>query len=288
MLHARGWRDARELTTLVYRESERKHLALAAAGVAYYFLMSLVPALALLAAVVASLPVLNDSGELASFLGRVMPAQALSMLDEVVATIQPYRASLFSFGVIVTLWLASAGGKGIIASLDLVYDVRTPRAPWLNRMLAFLLTLAVGALLLAAVALTLVGPFVERALAVLVPVQSWWLVVWPYLQWLVAAAFTFTAISLLLTLAPNAPAGERLTLPGALLAAVAWMTLSWGLGVYLHYFGEIKLDRFYGVFATPVAVMIWLYWGAAAILLGAQINASLASWRRARRASDGS
>lgn len=283
MFRARDWRDAKELAMLVYRESERKHLALAAAGVAYYFLMSLVPALALLTAVAASLPLLDESDELVSFLGRVMPAQALNMLDEIAATIEPYRASLFSFGLIVTLWLASVGAKGIIASLDLVYDVRTPRAPWLNRLLAFLLTLAVGALLLTAVALMLVGPFVERTLAVLVPVQSWWLLVWPYLQWLVAAAFTFAAISLLLTLAPNAPAAERLTLPGALLAAAAWMGLSWGLGVYLSYFGELKLDRFYGVFATPVAVMIWLYWGAAAILLGAQINASLAAWRRSRR-----
>ena len=86
MLHARGWRNAKELATLVYRESERKHLALAAAGVAYYFLMSLVPALAFLTAVVASLPLLNESDVLVAFLGRVMPAQALHMLEEVAAT----------------------------------------------------------------------------------------------------------------------------------------------------------------------------------------------------------
>lgn len=281
---ANRWNDLKAIVTLTYKDSERKHLALAAAGMAFYFLMSLVPALALLAAVMAYLPRLDSAQALMPLLARVMPVQALNMLEDVVTTVNPHRTALLSFGIIVTLWLASVGGQGIISSLDIVYDVRSPRPMWINRILACGLTLAVGGLLLLAVAVTLLGPLIERALSALVPVQSWWLAVWPLLQWLVAAAFTFAAILMLLLLAPNVRAAERIILPGALIAALAWMALSWGLGFYLQYFGQLKLDRFYGVFATPMAVMIWLYWGAAAILLGAQVNASLQTWRNQRRA----
>jgi uncharacterized BrkB/YihY/UPF0761 family membrane protein len=54
-----------------------------------------------------------------------------------------------------------------------------------------------------------------------------------------------------------------------------WMALAWGLGFYFHYFGALKLNRFYGILASPVAFMIWLYCGAGAFILGAQVNASL-------------
>jgi len=53
------------------------------------------------------------------------------------------------------------------------------------------------------------------------------------------------------------------------------MALAWGLGFYFHYVGELKFYRFYGILASPVAFMIWLYSGAAAFILGAQVNASL-------------
>ena len=58
------------------------------------------------------------------------------------------------------------------------------------------------------------------------------------------------------------------------------MALAWGLGLYLHYFGEWKLYTFYGILASPVAFMIWLYSGAGAFLLGAQVNASLRELRK--------
>jgi uncharacterized BrkB/YihY/UPF0761 family membrane protein len=60
--------------------------------------------------------------------------------------------------------------------------------------------------------------------------------------------------------------------------ACTWLVLSWSLGFYFQNFGETKLVRFYEFLATPIAVMIWLYWSAFAILIGAQINASLQSY----------
>ncbi len=57
--------------------------------------------------------------------------------------------------------------------------------------------------------------------------------------------------------------------------AASWLILSWGLAFYFQSFGETKLVRFYEFLGTPIAVMIWLYWSAFAILVGAEINASL-------------
>jgi uncharacterized BrkB/YihY/UPF0761 family membrane protein len=77
--------------------------------------------------------------------------------------------------------------------------------------------------------LTLAGPVLRDVLSTLVPVESLWPQVWGYLQWLLAALFTFTAIELLYVLAPNVEATQRLTIPGALVAAGMWMALAWAL-----------------------------------------------------------
>jgi len=269
------WGLAKAVIALIIKEVERKHLMLAAAGLAYYSLMSLFPGLVLLTAGVSYLPLQDGKQEMTSFLAHVIPAQGLSIVENVLATISPHRSGLLSFGIIATLWLASIVGKGVIASLDIVYGVRKPRPLWINRILACVLTLLVGILMLVGISLTLVGPTLRNILSTVVTVESWWPRAWPYLQWTVAALCIFAAIELLYVLAPNVDPTQRLTLPGAIFATVTWMALAWGLGFYFHYFGALKFYRFYGILASPVAFMIWLYCGAGAFILGAQVNASL-------------
>jgi membrane protein len=272
----------RQATAVIKRtllDLERKHLQLAAAGLAYYFLMSLVPGVLLLTAVVAYLPLQNGVTTATSFLSHVIPRQAAPLIEDLLTTVGSHRTGLLSVGVISTLWLTSKGVKGVIAGLDMVYQVQRPRRVWTNRFLAFGLTFGVGVLLLLGVVLTLAGPVLEALLSRVVPVQSLWIRVWPFVKWSLSALSTFAAIELLYILAPNVPAARRVTIPGALVAAAIWMALSWGVGFFFQYFGSTKLDRFYGVMATPITIAVWLNWGALGMLIGAEINLSIQSLR---------
>jgi membrane protein len=277
-------KKTKELVMSIFRDIERKHLLVVAAGVAYYFLTALFPALVLLTAVLAYLPLQNTTQGAAAFLGHVMPPQGVATLERVLATVTPHRTGLLGFGIISTLWLSSVGIKGVIAGLDIVYDVRVPRSLWINRLLAFGLALGVGVLFLLGVVLTLAGPTLEAMLSAAAPLQSLLIKLWPYVQWSLSALSIFAAIELLYLLAPNVPPANRVTVPGAIIAASTWLALSWGLGFYFSHFGGMKLDRVYGVLATPIALMIWLNWGATAILVGAEINVSL-QLRKQLRAS---
>jgi membrane protein len=55
------------------------------------------------------------------------------------------------------------------------------------------------------------------------------------------------------------------------MALVVWLVLTSGLGIYLRSFSH--LNRTYGTLAAAVALLLWLYWTAFAILVGAQFNA---------------
>ena len=266
------------LIILTFRGFERKHLSLIAAGLAYYFLMSLSPALLLLVGVVSYLPLQDATRRATSFIAHMMPPQGLSLIEPMLATISSHRTGIVSFGIVVSLWLASIGAKGIIAGLDLVYEVRTPRPLWINRIFAFGLTVGLGLMLLLGVVLTVAGPAVETLLSAVVPVQSLWIRAWPYIHWVVAALFTFAAIEMFYLLAPNVPTFRRLTVPGAVIAASAWLALSRSLAVFFNQLGSSKIGT-YGTLAAPIALVVWLYWGASAILIGAQINVSLELYR---------
>ena len=259
----------------ISRDIEKKNLPLATAGITYYLLLSLFPALALLSAVLSYLPVENGLGEATSVLGYAIPPQIMTLIEEQLTQITPHRGALLSFGVVTTLWLASMAFKGLILGLDMVHDSNMQRPLWISRILALALTVAVGVLLLTGVILTSIGPGLWAHFSRLIPIGSVWLRLGPYLKWSVSALVLFTAIELLYVLGPSLPVSKRLTIPGAVAATVIWLVLAWGLGFYFHHFGELKFARFYGFLAAPVVFMTWLYSSAAAILLGAEINSRL-------------
>jgi membrane protein len=272
-------RNAPAIIKLALEDFERKHLQLVAAGLAYYFLLSFFPGLLLLMAVIAYLPIHNGMQVATSFLGPIIPQQGTSLLEELVGGLNSHRTGLLSIGLISTLWLTSIAVKGVIAGLDMVYEVKTPRRIWTNRVLAFGLTFAVGVLLLLGVALTIAGPILESLLSTAMSVRSLWITIWPYVQWSLSALFTFAAIELLYVLAPNLSVKRRVTIPGAILSTAIWMALSWALGFYIHHFVANKLDMFYGAMASPIALAIWLKWGALGMLFGAEMNLSIQSLR---------
>jgi membrane protein len=161
----------------------------------------------------------------------------------------------------------------MIEALNVAYDVSENRPFWKVRPLAIGLTFLIGALLVTALALMLVGPNFGGWLAAKVGVGSIFVASWPYLRWSIALAFTVVAMELIYYLAPNVKQRFKATLPGALIAVGFWILLSWTLGFYFQHLAH--LNKTYGTFAAAIALMVWLYWTAFGILLGGEINADL-------------
>ena len=161
----------------------------------------------------------------------------------------------------------------MMEALNVAYDVREQRPFWKTRPLAIGLTFLIGILLVIALALMLVGPNFGGWLAAKVGLGYAFATLWPYLRWSIAIGFTVLSIELIYFLAPNVRQSFRKTLPGAAIAVGCWIVLSWALGVYFQHFA--KLNKTYGTLAAAIALMVWLYWTAFAVILGAEINADL-------------
>lgn len=261
--------------TRTYHDLLRNHTLQMAAALSYYFVLSLFPALIFLSAIVAYLPVPNLFDHALSMIGRFLPPDSMGLVRRVLAdVITPNRGTFLSFGLLGTLWAASGGFSAAIEALNLAYEVEDDRPFWKTRPLAIGLALSTGFLLLLAASVMMVGPRFGEWLAARVHLSGLFVLLWPYIHWSMAIAFTILAVEILYFLAPNVKQRFLATLPGAVLAVGFWLVLSFLLGIYFRQFANF--NKTYGTLGAAIALMTWLYWTAFAMLVGAELNAELA------------
>jgi membrane protein len=258
-----------------YGNVVRNHTLQMAAALAYYFVLSLFPALILLSAVVAYLPVPDLFNQALALLARFLPADAMGLVRRVLAdVISPNKGTFLSLGILGTLWAASGGFAAMIEALNIAYDVRDDRPFWKTRPLAVGLAFLTGALLLIALSVMVVGPRFGQWLAGRVHLPGLFVLLWPFIHWSIAIGFTVLAVEALYFLAPNVKQRLRATLPGTVVSVGCWITLSYLLGLYFRHFGNF--NKTYGTLGAAVALMTWLYWTGFALLVGAELNKELA------------
>jgi len=254
----------------------RNHTLQMAAALAYYFVLSLFPALIFLSAVVAYLPVPDLFNQALALLATFLPADAMGLVQRVLAdVISPNKGTFLSLGILGTLWAASGGFAAMIEALNIAYDVKDDRPFWKTRPLAVGLAFLTGALLLMALSVMVVGPRFGEWLAGRVHLSELFVLLWPFIHWTIAIGFTILAVEALYFLAPNVKQRLRATLPGAVVAVGCWIALSYLLGIYFRHFGNF--NKTYGTLGAAVALMIWFYWTGFAMLVGAELNEELAN-----------
>jgi membrane protein len=272
-LDRRQWLGyGKRVVRLTYAGVRSKHTSQLAAGLSYYFILSLFPMLIAFAAGLALVPLPHLFDQILTLMARFLPADGMGLVRAVLRdVITPHGGSILSVGIVLTIWAASGGVAALMEAVNVAYNLPDQRSFVRKRLLAIGLMFAVGALAVSALALMVVGPGFGRWLAGKAGLGGVFVALWPYLRWGLSLACAVLSIELIYVWAPSARRPFRTTLPGAVIALVTWVLLSSGLGLYLRNFG--KLNKTYGTLAAAVALMLWLYWTAFAILVGAQFNA---------------
>jgi membrane protein len=255
------------------RDVSRKHTMAFAAGLSYYFVLSLFPLLIMLAAVVGFLPIPDLFNRILATMAQVVPADSMGLIRKIVRDVITSHPGALTFGILATVWAASSGFAAMIEALNVAYDVPETRPYWHTRPLAIVLTFLIGLLMVLALAVMIVGPQFGVWFADKVHLGPVFILLWPYLRWSVAVVFTVLAIETLYFVAPNVRQKFLRTLPGALLAVGGWIGLSYLLGIYFR--SVAHLNKTYGTLGAGIALFVWFYWTSLAILIGAVLNSAL-------------
>jgi membrane protein len=267
--------NARDAIARASHEALKDQTFQAAAALSYYTIVSVFPALILLSAVMAYIPLPNFFADVLVAMTRVVPADAVmpTIYSVLIGVLGANLRAWLSFGTLGTLWLLSSAFDEMIDALDAAYDVTDQRPFWKTRLLALGLAVITGTLLICAVASMVLGPRVGAWLAGRISMSGVFSFLWPLIHKTLAIAFTIVAVQTVYFLAPNVKQRLRATLPGAILSVVCWMGLSFLLGIYFRHFANY--NRIYGTLGGLMALMTWLYWAFFIFVVGGQLNAEL-------------
>jgi membrane protein len=286
-----GWKDI--LWRSYVRTGEDRLLA-TAAGVVFYGLLAVFPAITALVSCYGLFANPSTIGADLQTLSLMLPNGSFQIVQDQVARVlakgNTTLGATFLFGLGFAIWSANAGVKAVIDALNVVHEVREKRGfVRLNLLSLTLTTCGIAALLLmvgAVVALPLVLDrlFLANESRMIVSLARWPLLL----------VMLLIALGVLYRFGPSRPSARWQWLSvGALAAALLWIAGSALLSWYLSNFANYSAT--YGSLGAAIGLMMWMWMSAIIVLCGAELNSEIerqialeaATWRPETSAARG-
>ena len=252
-----------------------------AAAVAFYAMLALVPLLALMLTIaVKALPDITQAtvgqgedigaqavSEFERTLEQTFPQEAVGLIKSQIQQIQEGgRLDILSFGLLVTIWLASTLFLEIMDSLNAVHGVSESRPIWKLRIQAILLTLLQATILIAAMVSIVAWPQIINALGL----GSGSAFVASAVRWILLFGVLLISFAITYYFAPDADTRWEWITPGSILGTVVFILATLGFRIYVQNFADY--NETYGTLGGVMVLMFWFWISALVLLVSAQVN----------------
>ena len=268
---ARSWRG---VIVNVYNSIDDDRVLAVAAGVAFYALLAIFPAVTTM---VSLYGVFNDRAQVAADLASLsllLPEGAVSIISEQalrIASGAPLSlgfTALFAF--LLAIWSANSGMKALMDALNVSYAKRETRTFVRLHVTSFILT--IGGLVFLLLMLSAVA--VVPAILAFLWLDRWtqWLV-WAG-RWPVILILLGLAISILYRWGPNVKSTSwRWYSPGSIFSSIGLLAFSMLFSWYAASFAAF--NETYGSLGAVIAFLAWMWLSTVVVLIGAELNAEL-------------
>ena len=240
-----------------------------------YFLLALFPLLLFLISLLGSFAESRTElrRNLLTYLAAIVPVSASDLINTTIEEISKNSSGgKVWFGLVTSLWFASSGMGALIEGLNVAYDVKETRTWWRRTLLAIVLTIALAALIITALALMFYGSHIAQVIANHYGLGRIFTAVWTVVQWPLVLVFVFLAFELIYYYAPNLHRKQlRWLAPGAVIGVSLWLLVSFLFGSYLTFYNTYSVV--YGSLGAVIILMLWFYLTGVAILIGGEVNA---------------
>jgi len=248
-----------------------------AQSTAYSAMVSLFPALIVIAAIIGELP---DTApirfQLAEFFDRILPPDVSPILQSYFVD-APHTARTGRFLFFAVL-VSVTGASSVIAKLmeGLRRAHHLPRdcwSAWRRRARAYLLVPLSLLPFVITSALVVFGHFITTwiAMHVMPSARGPVFVIALLVRWLVALTGSTGLLALLYHMGTPIQQTWKRTLPGAIAATAMWFLSTLAFGWYVTRFANYS--QVYGSLGAGIALLFWLYLISLSILCGAEFNA---------------
>jgi membrane protein len=251
-------------------------LGLLAAGLAFFAFLALTPLIAATVMIYGLVGNVDTVSRQMEKLTDVLPPEAAHVLESQLVQIVSTSSGVTGLALVIALFFAIFGGmraaSGMVSALNIVNDEHETRG-------MIMLTLRQIGLTLAAVLIALTGVLSGGVFAWLQMQTSVYLggatqTLFKLLTWGASIALGTAGFAMIMRYGPDRrPAQWRWLLPGAVLATLLWIGISFGFSLYVAYISDYNAT--YGSLSAIVVFLMWLYLSAYGVLLGALLNAEI-------------
>jgi membrane protein len=258
------------------KEFKKDELTDRAAGLTYYGILALFPALLVL---VALLGIAGDSATqtVLDNIQKLAPGSARDVITNAVTQLQSSGGTssvLAIVGILGALWSASGYIAAFIRASNAVYDVPEGRPAWKVLPVRVGLTLVLMVLACASALIVVLSGGIARQVGTALGVGDTAMTVWSIAKWPVLVVLVAMMLALLYWAAPNAKGRPfKFVSLGSLLALLIWMVASAAFAFYVANFGSY--NKTYGTLAGVIIFLVWLWITNLAILLGLEFDAEM-------------
>jgi membrane protein len=266
-------RDAWSITKETFSDWDDDRAMSLAASFAFYTLLSLAPLL-VIAVSGAALFYGQEAarGEISAQLSTVVGTEPAHALQAILASARASSSGVLGtvVGFVVLFFGASGMFTELQSALNAVWSVQTKpgrgvRGLVRDRLLAFLMVIGAAVVLFASLLLSAVLSAVGTFVGDTLPGGA---TVWQVASTLVSFVLTIGLFTSIFKILPDAKVPTRDALAGAATAALLFTLGKWVLGVYI---GKASFSSAYGAAGSFVALVVWIYYSAQILLLGAEL-----------------
>lgn len=249
-------------------------VTLIAAGVTYFLLLSLFPALGALVALYGFVADPMTIMDHISFIAGVFPPGSFDLiLNQLTALTQQKTSSLslaFITGLVVAIWSANSGMKALFDAMNVAYQEDEKRS-WISLNLLSL-AFTFGALMIAIVLIAAIG-VMPAALAYLW-LERWQELLARFARWPFILVFVACGIAVIYRYGPSREKARLKWISwGVVLSTALWLAASMLFSFYIENFANYNVT--YGALGALIGLMVWVWISVVILIVGAELNAEL-------------
>ncbi|GBU16991.1 MULTISPECIES: YihY/virulence factor BrkB family protein [Methylobacterium] len=267
---AKGWKD---IALRLYQEFGNDRILLVAAGVTFYAILALFPAVAALVSIYGAVADPSTISTHLNELRGILPDGAIDIVGgQVKRLVDKGDAALgltALVSILLSLWSANGGMKAIFDALNIAYEEEEKRSFLMLNLQSLAFT--AGALLFVVLALTGIV-VVPAALQVLGLDQKAWYIA--LLRFPALLALVIGTLAVLYRYGPSRRKPKwRWVTWGSAVAGTLWLVASGLFSWYVANFGSY--NETYGSLGAAIGFMTWIWISTTVVLLGAELNAEM-------------
>lgn len=254
---------------------------LQSAYMAYMAILSLFPLIIALSALASLFGNAQTVTALVHYVFEYTPPEVAQVLVPIIQEVLGTpREGVFTVAFLGALWTASGGVEMLRDGLNRAFEVKETRPLWRRRAQGIVFILAIGALILLASVIIVLGP------ALLALADRWFGLsaeiaqVWHALRYAAGGLALLAMFSVVYYFLPNVRLPFGAVMPGAATATLIWLLLGSAFSFYLRYAGSYSVT--YGSLAGILITLLFFQFSALIFLFGAEVNQAL--WNRRAQA----